>query len=86
MLFRSLFMTQLTMYSTQWCGYCQRLKAQLKRENISFDEIDIEQDPEAANLVEKVNGGNRTVPTVVYEDGTAVTNPSLGQVKEKLGL
>ncbi len=79
-------MAQLTMYSTQWCGYCQRLKAQLKRENISFDEIDIEQDPEAANLVEKVNGGNRTVPTVVYEDGTAVTNPSLGQVKEKLGL
>ena len=79
-------MAQLTMYSTRWCGYCQRLKAQLKRENISFDEIDIEQDPEAANLVEKVNGGNRTVPTVVYEDGTAVTNPSLGQVKEKLGL
>ena len=79
-------MAQLTMYSTQWCGYCQRLKAQLKRENISFDEIDIEQDPKAANLVEKVNGGNRTVPTVVYEDGTAVTNPSLGQVKEKLGL
>jgi len=79
-------MAQLTMYSNQWCGYCQRLKAQLKRENIPFDEIDIEQDPEAANLVEKVNGGNRTVPTVVYEDGTAVTNPSLGQVKEKLGL
>ena len=41
---------------------------------------------EAAALVEKVNGGNRTVPTVVYEDGSAVTNPSLGQVKEKLGL
>jgi mycoredoxin len=79
-------MAKLTMYSTQWCGYCQRLKAQLKRENIEFDEIDIEQDENAANLVEKVNGGNRTVPTVVYEDGTAVTNPSLIQVKEKLGL
>jgi mycoredoxin len=79
-------MAKLTMYSTQWCGYCQRLKAQLKRENIEFDEVDIEQDENAANLVEKVNGGNRTVPTVVYEDGTAVTNPSLIQVKEKLGL
>ena len=79
-------MAKLTMYSTQWCGYCQRLKAQLKRENIEFDEVDIEQDENAANLVEKVNGGNRTVPTVVYEDGTSVTNPSLIQVKEKLGL
>lgn len=79
-------MAKLTMYSTQWCGYCQRLKAQLNRENIEFDEIDIEQDENAASLVEKVNGGNRTVPTIVYEDGTAVTNPSLIQVKEKLGL
>lgn len=79
-------MAKLTMYSTQWCGYCQRLKAQLKRENIDFDEVDIEQDESAASLVEKVNGGNRTVPTIVYEDGSAVTNPSLIQVKEKLGL
>ncbi len=79
-------MAQLTMYSTQWCGYCQRLKAQLGREGITYTEIDIEHDAEAADLVEKVNGGNRTVPTVVYEDGSAVTNPSLGQVKEKLGL
>jgi len=79
-------MAQLTMYSTQWCGYCQRLKAQLGREGITYTEIDIEHDAEAAALVEKVNGGNRTVPTVVYEDGSAVTNTSLGQVKEKLGL
>ena len=79
-------MTQLTMYSTQWCCYCQRLKAQLGREGITITEIDIEHDAEAAALVEKINGGNRTVPTVVYEDGTAVTNPSLRQVKEKLGL
>ena len=79
-------MTQLTMYSTQWCGYCQRLKAQLGREGITITEIDIEHDAEAAALVEKINGGNRTVSTVVYEDGTAVTNPSLRQVKEKLGL
>ena len=79
-------MTQLTMYSTQWCGYCQRLKTQLGREGITITEIDIEHDAEAAALVEKINGGNRTVPTVVYEDGTAVTNPSLRQVKEKLGL
>ncbi|MBU6347612.1 MAG: mycoredoxin [Actinomycetales bacterium] len=77
---------QLTMYSTPWCGYCQRLKAQLTREGIAFTEIDIEQDPESAEFVMSVNGGNQTVPTVVFPDGQAVTNPSLAQVKEHLGL
>lgn len=76
----------LTMYSTPWCGYCQRLKAQLGREGIEFNEIDIEQDPAAAEFVMSVNGGNQTVPTVVYPDGSAVTNPSLIDVKKALGL
>ena len=54
-----------TMYSTQWCGYCHRLKGQLRREGITFDEVDIETDPDAAELVERANGGNQTVPTLV---------------------
>ena len=74
----------VTMYSTPWCGYCQRLKAQMGREGIEFVEVDIEQDPDAAAFVEQVNDGNQTVPTLVYTDGTAHTNPSLAQVKEKL--
>lgn len=73
-----------TMYTTPWCGYCQRLKGQLSREGISWEEVDIEQVPEAAKIVEQVNGGNQTVPTLVYADGSAMTNPSLAQVKEKL--
>jgi mycoredoxin len=76
----------LTMYSTPWCGYCQRLKAQLGREGIEFNEIDIEQDPESADFVMSVNGGNQTVPTVVFPNGKALTNPSLAQVKEMLGF
>ena len=76
----------LTMYSTPWCGYCQRLKAQLGREGIEYNEIDIEQDPAAADFVMSVNGGNQTVPTVVYPDGSAATNPSLIDVKKALGL
>ncbi len=75
---------QFTMYSTPWCGYCHRLKSQLDREGIVFDIVDIEQNPEAADLVMSVNGGNQTVPTLVYADGTAQTNPSLAQVKAKL--
>ena len=73
-----------TMYSTPWCGYCHRLKSQLDREGIEYDVVDIEQHPEAASLVESVNHGNQTVPTLVYSDGTAQTNPSLKQVQEKL--
>jgi len=73
-----------TMYSTPWCGYCHRLKSQLDREGIAFDMVDIEQVPEAVEIVESANGGNQTVPTLVYSDGTAQTNPSLAQVKAKL--
>lgn len=73
-----------TMYSTPWCGYCHRLRGQLDREGITYDVVDIEQQPEAAALVEQVNNGNQTVPTLVYSDGSAMTNPSLAQVKDKL--
>jgi mycoredoxin len=72
------------MYSTVWCGYCRRLKSQMEREGIPYVEVDIERDPQAADLVMAVNGGNQTVPTVVFPDGTALTNPSLAQVREKL--
>jgi mycoredoxin len=75
---------QFTMYSTPWCGYCHRLKSQLDREGIEFTVVDIEQEPAAADLVMKVNNGNQTVPTLVYADGTAQTNPSVIQVKAKL--
>jgi mycoredoxin len=75
---------QFTMYTTPWCGYCHRLKSQLDREGIAYDVVDIEQDPAAADLVMSVNDGNQTVPTLVYPDGTAQTNPSVAQVKSKL--
>lgn len=74
----------VTMYSTPWCGYCKRLKAQMNRAAIDFAEVDIEQDTKAAEFVMSVNGGNQTVPTLLFADGTALTNPSLAQVKEKL--
>ncbi len=74
----------LTMYTTTWCGYCRRLKSQLEREGIAYTEVDIERDPDAATFVMSVNGGNQTVPTVLFADGTALTNPSLAQVRERL--
>jgi mycoredoxin len=74
----------LTMYSTSWCGYCHRLKSQLDRAGITYDVVDIEQDPAAADFVMSVNGGNQTVPTVRFPDGSALTNPSLAEVKDHL--
>ena len=74
----------VTMYTTVWCGYCQRLKAQMTREGIEFVEVDIEQDPEAAACVESVNGGNQTVPTLLFPDGSAATNPSIKEVQTRL--
>jgi len=74
----------ITMYSTTWCGYCRRLKAQLDREGIAYTEVDIERTPAAADFVMSVNGGNQTVPTVVFPDGSAATNPSVAEVKARL--
>ncbi|GAB2628413.1 NrdH-redoxin [Paractinoplanes abujensis] len=74
----------LTMYSTSWCGYCHRLKSQLDREGITYEVVDIEQQPDAADFVMSVNGGNQTVPTLKFDDGSALTNPSIVQVKERL--
>jgi len=74
----------VTMYTTQWCAFCRRLKSQLNRDGIEVAEVDIERDPAAASFVVSVNGGNMTVPTVVFSDGTAMTNPSAAQVKERL--
>ena len=75
---------QLIMYTTPWCGFCRNLKKQLARDGIEMAEVDIEQDPAAAEFVMSVNGGNQTVPTVVLPDGTTLVNPSAAQVRERL--
>ena len=75
----------LTMYTTSWCGYCFRLKTALKAEGIAYTEVDIESDPAAAEFVMSVNGGNQTVPTLRFADGSTLTNPSAREIKAKLG-
>lgn len=74
----------ITMFTTVWCGYCNRLKSQLSREGVPFTDIDLEANPEHVDFVEGVNGGNRTVPTVVFPDGSTATNPSLFEVRRRL--
>jgi mycoredoxin len=76
--------TAVTMYTTSWCGYCMRLKKLMQREGVDFAEVNIETDERAADVVMQANGGNRTVPTLVFADGSALTNPSIEQVKSQL--
>ncbi len=75
----------VTMYTTAWCGFCRRLKSQLDRAGVDYTEVDIERRPDAAEYVMSVNGGDRTVPTVVFPDGSAATNPSAREVRNRLG-
>ena len=72
------------MYTTSWCGFCARLKSALKAEGIAWTEVDIEAEPAAAEFVMSVNGGNQTVPTVKFADGSTLTNPSLREVTAKV--
>lgn len=74
----------VTMYTTRWCGYCRRLKSQLEKAGVSFTEVDIEQQPTAAAYVSSVNGGNETVPTLVFPDGSSAANPSIREVQTRL--
>ena len=72
------------MFSTSWCGYCKRLKSQLDESGITFREVNIEQQSQYAPFVELVNGGYQVVPTLLFADGSSLTNPSVIAIKAKI--
>jgi len=74
----------ITMFTTNSCGYCSRLKSQLDKVGVGYTEINVEEVDGTSELVMSLNNGNRTVPTILYPDGSAATNPSLAQVQAKL--
>jgi mycoredoxin len=76
----------LIIYGTSWCGPCRTLKRLLAERDIAFSYVDIEHTPDAAEIVMKINGGNQTVPTVLFPDGSTLTNPRLSDVTAKLEL
>ena len=77
-------MSELTVYTTSWCPFSRRLVTDLDRAGIEFIDIDVDDSAAAAAIVQGLNNGNRTVPTVVFPDGSALTNPPLAQVQAKL--
>ena len=77
-------MSELTVYTTSWCPFSRRLVTDLGRAGIEFTDIDVDDSPAAAAIVQGLNNGNRTVPTVVFPDGSSLTNPPLAEVQSKL--
>ena len=76
---------RIQMYTTQWCPDCWRAKRFLRDNQVPFDEIDIEQDEQAVQLVMEQNGGRRTVPTLEIE-GAFYGNPSIPELARIVGV
>ena len=75
---------QITMYGAAWCGDCRRSKAYLDSHNVAYTYIDVEADLTAADKVIEINGGAKSIPVIVFSDGTHLTEPSDKALEEKL--
>lgn len=76
--------SQITMYSADWCGDCRRSKRLMDSLNVQYTIIDVESDPSASDKVIEINGGQRSIPVIVFPDGTHLTEPSDNDLKAKL--
>lgn len=74
----------ITMYGAEWCGDCRRSKRFLDSNSVSYNYIDVEADTLASEKVVEINGGMRSIPVIVFPDGTHLTEPSDNALKEKL--
>lgn len=77
-------MAEVTMYGAAWCGDCRRSKRFMEENNVAFNYIDVEVDLSAADKVIEINGGAKSIPVIVFEDGTHLTEPSDIDLKAKL--
>ena len=72
------------MYSADWCGDCVRSKRLLDSLEVSYELIDVESVPGASEKVIEINGGKRSIPVILFPDGTHLTEPSDIDLKAKL--
>lgn len=76
--------TDITMYGAEWCGDCRRSKRFLDSNKVSYKYIDVESDASASEKVIEINGGMRSIPVIVFPDGSHLTEPSDNDLKAKL--
>ena len=79
-------MPDLTVYGAPWCPYCQQTKRFLEAERVDFDYVDIDRDPDAVGRLQELQGGGRTIPTIVFPDGSHLVAPPNGELASRLGL
>lgn len=75
---------KITLYGTAWCGDCHRSRLVLQKNGIEYVDVDIDQEEGAEQIVLDVNGGNRSVPTIIFPDGSTLTEPSRPDLEAKL--
>jgi glutaredoxin-like protein len=75
---------EITMYGADWCGDCRRSKRILEELDVQITHIDVEEDLAAADKVIEINGGAKSIPVIVFPDGTHMTEPSDNDLKAKL--
>jgi len=76
--------SRITMYGADWCGDCRRSKRYLDEHNVAYTYIDVEADLSAADKVIEINGGAKSIPVIVFDDGTHLTEPSDIALETKL--
>lgn len=74
----------ITMYGTTWCGDCRRAKRVFEQEGVAYEFVDVEQDEAATELVLRLNDGRRSVPTIVFADGSVLVEPDAATLTAKL--
>ena len=74
----------IKVYGSRWCVDCYRAKRILDKHKVAYDWIDINQDAEAKKFVGEVNNGNYVVPTIVFHDGSMLSEPSNAELRNKL--
>jgi len=75
---------QITMYGADWCGDCRRSKRLFEELNVEYTMIDTDADLTAADKVMEINGGAKSIPVIVFSDGTHLTEPSDNDLKAKI--
>jgi thioredoxin reductase (NADPH) len=76
----------ITMYGTAWCSDCKRAKKFFGEQRVHYDFVDVDSDADGRAYVESVNDGKDIIPTIVFEDGSVLVEPSNAELAAKLGL
>jgi mycoredoxin len=74
----------IRVYGTKWCPDCLMVKQVFNRRKIAYAWYDIEEDEKLSAFVERVNGGYKSVPTIVFPDGSILVEPGNAELEKKL--